>query len=315
MQHSPEPASELAQELAGPQRLVFTDLDGSLLDHHTYQHDAARDALKALQQRHIPVIPVTSKTRPEVEKLARTLPFSGPMIVENGAAVLIPQSLVQACPSGAEKSGAFWLRAFCAPRQHWVDMVQQLGSEFRDEFFGLAGADATTVAEITGLAPADALLANTRAYSEPLLWQSSAARRDLFIQRISSLDGRAQIGGRLVSVSGDADKGKAIAWLRDIIATETGRPVLDLALGDGENDVPMLEVTSSAVAIRSPNHKFPRLRRTDGLYFSKRCGPEGWAEGVFRWLEMTDHTDANTPKTDNNQTKDEALWETSTRTE
>ena len=40
--------------------MVFTDLDGTLLDHDTYAFDAARPALAALTARAIPVVPVTS---------------------------------------------------------------------------------------------------------------------------------------------------------------------------------------------------------------------------------------------------------------
>ena len=43
--------------------LVFTDLDGTLLDHHSYSHAAALPGLERLRGLEVPVIPVTSKTR------------------------------------------------------------------------------------------------------------------------------------------------------------------------------------------------------------------------------------------------------------
>ena len=43
--------------------VIYTDLDGTLLDHHTYSFDAARSTIAALSERGIPVIPCTSKTR------------------------------------------------------------------------------------------------------------------------------------------------------------------------------------------------------------------------------------------------------------
>ena len=70
--------------------VVFTDLDGSLLDGETYSFESATQALKALRMRNIPLILVSSKTRAEMEPLRRRLNHRDPFIVENGAAVFVP---------------------------------------------------------------------------------------------------------------------------------------------------------------------------------------------------------------------------------
>ncbi|WP_257294501.1 hypothetical protein [Endozoicomonas sp. YOMI1] len=54
-----------------PGILVFTDLDGSLLDHNHYGWAAARPALELLSEREIPVIFNTSKTFKEVLVIQR----------------------------------------------------------------------------------------------------------------------------------------------------------------------------------------------------------------------------------------------------
>jgi HAD superfamily hydrolase (TIGR01484 family) len=46
--------------------LVFTDLDGTLLDHHTYSFEPALPALNSLKEKNIPLIICTSKTRAEI---------------------------------------------------------------------------------------------------------------------------------------------------------------------------------------------------------------------------------------------------------
>ena len=74
-------------------KLVFSDLDGSLLDHDTYSHAAAAPALQRLDQHHIPLILVSSKTRVEIERLRSDLNNSHPFISENGAAVFVPKAL------------------------------------------------------------------------------------------------------------------------------------------------------------------------------------------------------------------------------
>jgi len=62
--------------------IVFTDLDGTLLDHHDYSYAAALPALQLLAQSNTPLIFNTSKTASEVEQLRtemdNRLPFDQP---------------------------------------------------------------------------------------------------------------------------------------------------------------------------------------------------------------------------------------------
>ncbi len=49
--------------------VVFTDLDGTLLDHDSYSYTAAEPALDFIRNNNIPLIFTTSKTAIEVEEL------------------------------------------------------------------------------------------------------------------------------------------------------------------------------------------------------------------------------------------------------
>ncbi|VDZ63134.1 Putative mannosyl-3-phosphoglycerate phosphatase [Serratia odorifera] len=71
--------------------LIFTDLDGSLLDHHSYRWDAAKPWLDRLAQAKVPLIVATSKTAAEVQQLQQQLGLSAlPFIAENGAQIVFP---------------------------------------------------------------------------------------------------------------------------------------------------------------------------------------------------------------------------------
>jgi predicted mannosyl-3-phosphoglycerate phosphatase (HAD superfamily) len=54
--------------------LVFTDLDGTLLDHHSYSCEEAMPAVRALAEAGFPLIFNSSKTAAEIKK---RLPFQG----------------------------------------------------------------------------------------------------------------------------------------------------------------------------------------------------------------------------------------------
>ena len=60
--------------------LVFTDLDGTLLDHDTYGWEAASPALAQCRERGIPIVLVSSKTRAEMDNLRRRMGLSMPFI-------------------------------------------------------------------------------------------------------------------------------------------------------------------------------------------------------------------------------------------
>ena len=64
--------------------IIFTDLDGTLLDHTTYSFDAAIPMLDYIKVNKIPLIIVTSKTKDEVLRIQKLLDMKGPFIVENG---------------------------------------------------------------------------------------------------------------------------------------------------------------------------------------------------------------------------------------
>jgi len=266
--------------------LVFTDLDGSLLDHYSYDYRDALPQLRRLVRSGVPVIPASSKTRAEIERLRAQIDLHGPFIAENGAAAFIPVGFFRQRPPAVEERDGFWVKAWSAPRQRWLEIIASLRGEFADEFDCFSSAGATGVMAMTGLSAAAAADANTREYSEPVKWLGSERRKQLFLERLRGRGASVLEGGRFLSVSGDCDKGRALEWLREAFQREyPDRTIHDLAVGDGDNDTAMLEAAGTALLVRSPVHDFPRLARDQGVMCSTDYGPAGWSEGVARWLQ------------------------------
>ncbi len=268
-----------------PVYLVVTDLDGSLLDHHTYSYEAARPALELLEQLRVPVVLASSKTRAEMQALREELENEHPMIVENGAAVLVPDRYFPVPPEDCFAREGYWVKEFAPARDAWMPLLENLHQQFPDQFMDFATAGVDEIARMTGLSREQAALANEREYSEPIQWRGSDAGRADFLQALADGGGRALQGGRFISLAGDCDKGQAWAWLRQCYALAAGgAPVYDLALGDGHNDVPMLEIAHRAVVIPAPDRAPPEVRRDEGVVSVDGLGPEAWAAGVREWL-------------------------------
>lgn len=270
-----------------PALLVFSDLDGSLLDHHTYSFAAALPMVSALEQRHIPLVMASSKTRAEILELRTALDNTHPFIVENGAGIFIPTGYFPTQPADTITQGDYWVHEMAPPRSQWLTVLASLAEDFPNEFDSFYSAGVAGIVEMTGLAASEAQAANDRCYSEPVRWLGSAPREALFIQCLQDAGATVFKGGRFLSVSGSCDKGQALSWLRSRYQEHNCLDrVADLAIGDSENDCPMLEEASAALLIRSPAHDFPPLAKTESVIRSQHYGPAGWAEGVSQWLHI-----------------------------
>lgn len=275
-----------------PQWLIFTDMDGSLLDHHNYHFDEAVPTLEALENHQIPVIPVTSKTQAEVELLRDSLHNRHPFIVENGAAVFIPRGYFEQQPAGTEEKNGYWVKEFVEPRSRWQALIEELRPQYRDQFKTFADAGIDGIIAMTGLNVHAAARAARRQYGEPVAWHGNGNLKQQFIEQCQQAGANILEGGRFMHVSGYCDKGKALQWLAQVYQTaQPDKAMVSLAIGDSQNDQAMLEQADHALLIRSPVHPLPTINRETNLTVSSHTGPKGWAEGVNQILDAMLHPD------------------------
>lgn len=267
--------------------LIFTDLDGSLLDHYTYSFKPASESLKQLAVMKIPVIPNTSKTRAELLELRRMLALCDPFIVENGAAVYLPQDIGLKNIEELPVSDGYSYKAFSKPRRHWLEKISLLAPELQIKFHGFSTMSVEDVVEATGLSTENAELAMARDYNEPASWTGTEAEKDIFITLMQQQGAVVVEGGRFLHVGDLTDKGSAMSWLTELYQRQfPEKRVLSIALGDGNNDKDMLENADMAVVIKSPVHPYPQVTRRDQIYFTKNPGPTGWVEGLTHFLQQ-----------------------------
>ena len=266
--------------------LVFTDLDGTLLDHHTYSHADADPLLATLAERNIPVVPVTSKTRGELLTLRSELNNQHPFIVENGAAVFIPDGYFSHHSPDSPDIDGFWVHSFSKPRSHWQALLASLSEELQSCYTSFAQAGTQGIVEMTGLSEERAAKANERDFSEPLLWKGSDEQLADFTQQMEAKGATILRGGRFVHVTGQCDKGKALKWLKSQYQiNHRAFNYHSIAAGDSHNDVAMLEAADYAVIIRSPVAAPPTVNRTDAI-LSQKEGPAGWADELSRIMDI-----------------------------
>jgi len=151
--------------------IVFTDLDGTLLDERG-EFGPAREALERLRALGVPVVPVTAKTRKEVEALGLEPPF----IVENGGGLYLPRNWP--VRAGRPKGG-YRVVPLAWPYRKVRARLREAEALAGRPILGYGDLTVGAVARVTGLSREAARRAKAREYDETLVLCPEEWRRSL----------------------------------------------------------------------------------------------------------------------------------------
>jgi mannosyl-3-phosphoglycerate phosphatase family protein len=156
------------EEPSTMEQIVFTDLDGILLDSETYSYEKSLAAIKLLKDNDISVIFCLAKTRAEQEIYRHELGLFHPFIVENGGAIFVPRAYFP-FPFNYDKTVDCLLAIELAiPHSRVRKLLVRIGKENDFRFKGFKDMSAAEVAKMTGLNSKFAELAKQREYDEPV---------------------------------------------------------------------------------------------------------------------------------------------------
>ncbi len=247
--------------------IVFSDLDGTLLDHESYDWSAAQPMIERLKALNAPLVLASSKTGPEIAALQSQMGLSHwPAIIENGAGLL------------GDRSPPHYTRL--------LETLNKTDPKLRAQFTGFGELSAQEVADCTGLALEDANRAKARAFSEPGIWAGGDDAQASFIAELARYEITARAGGRFLTLSFGKTKADQMA---DIIARF--RPRHTIALGDAPNDIEMLEAADFGVIIANPHRPAlpPLAGEASGrIRRSQDAGPLGWNTTLSNLLDQLD---------------------------
>lgn len=263
--------------------LIFTDLDGTLLDSHTQDWQPAAAWLARLREKDIPVILSSSKTAAEMLHIQKLLGLQGlPLIAENGAVVEL-DSRWQTHPG-------FPRQIFGASHAEISAVLNKLRAQSSFKFTTFDDVDESAIAEWTGLTHAQASLTRLHEASVTLIWRDSDERMDEFTRRLNNLGLQFVHGARFWHVL-DVASGKdhAANGLIDLYQRQWKRRPVTIGLGDGPNDAPLLEAMDYAVIVKGLNREGVVLHPdcSAQVYRTQREGPEGWQEGMTHLFAAT----------------------------
>jgi mannosyl-3-phosphoglycerate phosphatase family protein len=257
-------------------RLVFSDLDGTLLDLETYSFDPALPAIQTLREQGVPLILCSSKTRAEMEYWRSRLDNDAPFIVENGGAIYIPRNYFPFRPEGSKPRDGYDVIEFGTPYKELVQTLKRASIESDCRTLGFHDMSVAEICLRTSLTVRQAELAKRREYDEPFDIIGSRAHR--LLSAIKMLGYNWTQGDRLYHITGANDKALAVQRLTALYAGMHGS-ITTIGVGNGSNDANFLRSVDEPVIVDS--HFAAALAKlVPGSIVTRSTGPCGWNEAI-----------------------------------
>jgi len=264
--------------------VIFTDLDGTLLDLGTYSYDGALPSIEHLRSQGVPIIFCSAKTRAEQEVYRKELQINDPFIVENGGAVFVSRGYFPFDFEYHKVKNSYQVIELGISYYRIREILAQVRDDTGVNFKGFGDMSAEEVASLTGLNLEAAQRAKAREYDETLNLVGTPDEINKVLNAIKKTGLNYTSGGRYYDVTGPNDKGKATRILIDLFNRKSGQ-IKTIAIGDSPNDLPMLSAVDIPVLVQKPGGTWeeidiPHLHRVEGI------GPEGWARAVEEIIEQ-----------------------------
>jgi len=250
---------------------IFSDLDGTLLNHHTYAYEAVLPLFEELAENNIRVILNSSKTLAELEVWQQRLHLNTPMVAENGGVIRY------------DDGKTIHTKLIGQPYKEIRSFIKHLRKFNGWEFEGFGDWTVAEVMNHTQLKINDAVHAKEREVTEPILWHDSQENLQRFKSALSAEGLTLKKGGRFYHVMAKHDKADAIKFLKGNETFGCGQACTTIALGDGGNDLAMLEYADIAVVMPPANGK---PLQVENAIYSNLEAPQGWVESIESILKL-----------------------------
>ena len=263
--------------------LIFTDLDGTLLDHENYSYGNNKKLISRIVSNQNEIIFNTSKTFSETTNLLKELNLTNmPFSTENGAVLYFPKNRFKKNKNSSDY-GRYWkIRIAKLSSKIWYKFLLKKQKTFK--FLIAQDLPIKDLKKYTNLINTSKML--NREASQLIIWKDSFLNLKKFKNDLKSeKDGVLIQGSRFMQISSICNKRiakKLISHIYDIQFHDKYSKNT-IALGDSKNDIDMLNSATHACLIKNPSGVFPKLRSNKkNIYKSSKLAPNGWSQLIIK---------------------------------
>ena len=270
--------------------LIFTDLDGSLLDHENYSYGSNKKIISKIINNKNEIIFNTSKTFSECKKLLKELKLSNmPFSCENGAVLYFPKIRFNKIKNSSSFEKYWKVRTAKLSSKNWHQFLLKKQKKFN--FLIAQDLSPKILKKYTNLDNTSKML--NREASQIILWKDSLVNLKKFKNVLKSEKKGVLIqGSRFMQVSSVCNKRiakKLISHIYDnqFYGTYSKNTI---ALGDSKNDIDMLNSASYPCLIKNRSGYFPKLRSNKkNIIKSSKFAPDGWSQVLYKLNKKLDN--------------------------
>ena len=256
--------------------LIFTDLDGSLLDKETFKFDVFKDYFKELVRNGIIIIPNSSKTEAELLDFNEQNNLDLSFIAENGSSIHRLNKIHQNLPDKIIIS-----RTINEIRNVYEENISL---DFENKITHILELEREKQQEILGL-PLDKIkLAIKRDHSIPIKFNGTESEKNEFTKILKNSGLTIQTGGRIMNVCDNVNKSKAMSRALQLIRKQLDDEIITIGVGDNENDIEMIKQTDYPCLVKNDNFD-SSLINIDNLIKSDEPSPKGWSDVIKTALQ------------------------------
>lgn len=275
--------------MLAPRHLIFTALEGALVDPRNDSFAGAEEALSELERRKIAFVLLTPRTREEIDPIRRKMGHNHPFVTENGGGIFFPDGYFSLRIPGAVRTARYLSIAQGRPYAEVCEALDEIAEECAVGVAGFHHMSLREIADNTGLRPRNAELARAREFDEPFYFTSAndkAIARFVETARARGFDTRR--GPTFWHLSSKCDAARAVRSLAELFRKATHINLRLVGIGGGEQDLPWLRAVDHAVLLPdSPEAAKPlenpreNSGRTRTIVMGNAPGAAGWNNAIL----------------------------------
>src|SRR6185437_4468988 len=270
------------------QKVVFTDIDGTLIDLISGKYGESDKLIYTLRENNVPIVLCSAKTFAEQNKIRDDLGLMDPFIVENGGAIIIPKNYFDfqfdiEQTRIKEEQGYIIIELGESTREIRTKL-DEIKKKLKIEFKGVADVSIEELSRLATMPIDYAKRMSEREYGETIL-QIKKSDIPTFTTSIEKMGIKVIHGGRFFDVIMGTDKGKAVSILINLFRKKYRNQIKFFGVGDSANDASMLKLMDVPMVVQKPDSSWSELEIKNVIRL-KGIGPEGWKSACDKIMEM-----------------------------